>query len=346
MDKLNNINNTLRLKANEHNSILTAANILKKGGVVALPTETVYGLAANGFCEAAIARIFKAKKRPNNNPLILHVKNKEQALSLLDIDCKLTLDRFKKLSQKFWPGPLTIIAKAQQKIPKIATGGLDTAAVRIPDCKESLRVLNELDFPLVMPSANVSTRPSPTSMKHVLLTMDHRIDAVLDGGHCRIGVESSVIRIDCKNITLLRPGSIGKDELEKCLNEEVIQAKNNETQLPISPGCSYLHYSPKVKSARMINVDEAKKYWFEKHSIIITNSEFDKLKEQFGNRDNSALTIVLSDDPINFGQHLYGALYKSEEKINNDLLIILPRIMDSRWNAIIDRLNRACSHNF
>ena len=188
---------TILLKSHENADVDHAAALLLQEKMVALPTETVYGLAANGLSKTAIQKIFKAKDRPLLNPLILHAHNTEQAASLLDfsrVDPQV-LERFHKLAHTFWPGPLTIIAPKADHIPSLATAGLNTAAVRVPNNECTRAILQKLPFPLVMPSANLSTRPSPTCAEHVLATLDGRIDAIVDDGPCTIGIESTVVKL-------------------------------------------------------------------------------------------------------------------------------------------------------
>jgi L-threonylcarbamoyladenylate synthase len=194
--------NTFKLNAKSDIDVKLALSILRSGGIVALPTETVYGLAANALLPINIKKIFDAKKRPYNNPLILHTHDLATAqLLFADLEPK-TKHRLNILAQAFWPGPLTIIAPKAPHIPLEATGGLDSVAVRVPQSEVTLGMLRQLSFPLVMPSANLSTRPSPTTADHVLKTLCGRIDAVLDDGPCAVGIESTVVRIDEKSVTI------------------------------------------------------------------------------------------------------------------------------------------------
>ena len=234
---------TLILKSNETEK---AAEILNSGGVVAIPTETVYGLAASIFNEKAAAKIFKAKGRPADNPLIVHISDLSQLSSVVSefpgMACK--------LAEKFWPGPLTMILPKEKNISDFITAGLDSVAVRFPAHKIALEIISKTG-PLAAPSANTSGRPSPTSMTHVLGDLGGKIEAVIDGGECEIGLESTVLSLLGDIPEILRPGAVTAEDLEKILGSVKVnksiqsQAKTNEKV--ISPGMKYKHYSPRAK---------------------------------------------------------------------------------------------------
>lgn len=238
---------TLYLKAEDENSIAVAADILKKGGLVAIPTETVYGLAADALNPEAVKNIFIAKGRPQDNPLIVHVSSLEEIPPLVDeVD-----PRLYKLAEKFWPGPLTIILKKSSLIPDEVSAGLDTVAIRMPSHPIANKIIKESGVPLAAPSANASGRPSPTRASHVLEDIDGKIDAIVDGGSCSVGVESTVITLATEIPTLLRPGGVTPEELSEVLGEiEISHAvfeKLNEGEKVQSPGMKYKHYAPKAQ---------------------------------------------------------------------------------------------------
>ncbi|ONI40527.1 threonylcarbamoyl-AMP synthase [Candidatus Epulonipiscium fishelsonii] len=214
--------------------------ILKNGGLIAIPTETVYGLAGNGFNEVAVSNIFKAKGRPSDNPLILHISS----LDMLD-DIVLSIsDEAQKLMDAFWPGPLTLIFPATEKVPKIITAGLPTVAVRFPSHPIMRKIIENCKFPLAAPSANSSGKPSPTLAKRVMEDLSGKIDGVIDGGKCDIGIESTVV--DVATLTILRPGFV----TESMLQQIVPAIKNTSIfhqEKPISPGMKYTHYSPNAQ---------------------------------------------------------------------------------------------------
>ncbi len=222
------------------------AEIIRQGGLVAFPTETVYGLGANGLDGAAVEKIFEAKGRPQDNPLILHISKKS--------DVKPLWMRIPKQAQQlmdtFWPGPLTIIARRSDIVPDAVTAGLDTVAVRMPADKTARLLIGKAGVPIAAPSANLSGKPSPTTAEHVLFDMDGRIPLILDGGPCKYGVESTVISLAGKP-TILRPGAITKEMLGAVLGEvEVarsILAPMAEGEVAASPGMKYKHYAPNAE---------------------------------------------------------------------------------------------------
>lgn len=330
---------TVTLRADVQGDLVRATHILQQGGIVALPTETVYGLAGNGLDQAIIEKIFHAKMRPANNPLILHAKNADDALSMLALKKEnRTYARARALADRFWPGPLTIIAKKVSGIPDAACAGLETVAVRVPDHEAAQSILQNLSFPLVMPSANLSTRPSPTCAEHVLKTLDGRIDAVLDGGSCSVGIESTVVHIESDVVQILRPGHVTARDIEDCLHEYVENAQHSvEKNKPLSPGQSYLHYSPAIAHVRMVS-EPREEHWRSDDIILARRGDFVSLEEKFGLRDNN---IILSDEPKDFAHELYGALYYCEQFPDKTLWIIMPSSSDHEWNGIVDRLTRS-----
>lgn len=247
---------TLMLSAGE---IEKAAGIIKNGGLVAMPTETVYGLAANAFDGKAVAGIFKAKGRPMDNPLIVHIS----ALSQIDELVSEFPEKAKILAEKFWPGPLTIILPKSDRVPDEVSAGLDTVAVRFPS-HPAARKLISLSMPLAAPSANLSGSPSPTNAKHVMDDMDGRIDAVIDGGECDVGLESTVITLASDRPRLLRPGGITAEQLREAIGEldidEAVTKPLAKDAKAASPGMKYKHYSPK---ANVILIDGDEEYFIE-----------------------------------------------------------------------------------
>lgn len=224
--------------------LAAAAVILQQGGLVAFPTETVYGLGANGLDEQAVAGIYRAKGRPSDNPLILHIADAEMA-EMLAAEIPANA---KVLMEAYWPGPLTIVLKRRKIVPDIVTGGLNTVAIRLPDSVVARTLIRMTGRPLAGPSANTSGRPSPTSAQMVLADLADRIDAVLDAGVCTIGVESTVIDCTTPVPTLLRPGGVTLEMLLETLGEvEVDPALENTAEfIPRAPGMKYTHYAPKA----------------------------------------------------------------------------------------------------
>ena len=223
-----------------------AAAILKEGGLVGIPTETVYGLGANGLNPEAVANIFKAKGRPQDNPLILHISD----AAWLERYCTDIPAQTYELAERFWPGPLTVILKRKSLVPDVVTAGLDTVGMRCPDHAVCRAIIEQADVPVAAPSGNTSGRPSPTAAVHMLEDMDGKIDAIVDGGPCAVGVESTIIDLTCTPPRLLRPGGITLEQLESVLGEvtvdDAVRRKMGEGEQPRAPGMKYRHYAPKA----------------------------------------------------------------------------------------------------
>lgn len=222
-----------------------AGKILKNGGLVAIPTETVYGLAANALDGKAVSYIFEAKGRPMDNPLIVHIAELAELDDLVAYVPSTVYD----LADAFWPGPLTIILDKSELIPDEVSAGLDTVAIRMPSHPVARSIIKAAGVPLAAPSANTSGKPSPTTAQHVLDDMDGKIDAIVDGGSCAVGVESTVITLATRRPRLLRPGKVTPEELSDVLGEEIdidpaVLAELQEGQVAASPGMKYKHYSP------------------------------------------------------------------------------------------------------
>ena len=236
--------NTLYLSACDEKTPEIAAEIIKKGGLVAIPTETVYGLGANGLDEKAVAKIFQAKGRPQDNPLILHLSGPEQ----IELFCHHIPQKAYDLAEKFWPGPLTMVLPAKNTVPRRTTGGLDTVAVRCPDSDVTRKIISLAGVPLAAPSANISGKPSTTTAQHVLHDHDGRIDAIVDGGACRVGVESTIVDLTEERPRLLRPGGVTPEELVEVLGDLIVDkavtAQVDKDAVVKAPGMKYRHYAP------------------------------------------------------------------------------------------------------
>ena len=226
--------------------LIEAAAILKKGGLVAFPTETVYGLGADALNEEAARKIYAAKGRPSDNPLIAHVAKKEDIEPLV----REIPEAGKKLMDAFWPGPLTLIFPKSGRVPKGTTGGLDTVAVRMPSDPVARRLIELAGTPVAAPSANTSGRPSPTTAEHVRQDMDGRIEMIVDGGPVGIGVESTIVDVTGEIPMVLRPGAITMEMLKKCVGaveiDPAILGPVSQDFKPKAPGMKYRHYAPKA----------------------------------------------------------------------------------------------------
>lgn len=224
-----------------------AAKILKEGGLVAIPTETVYGLAANALNPSAVAKIFNAKGRPMDNPLIVHISRFDDIYRLV----KFVPKKAKELADKYWPGPMTIILPKSELIPDEVSAGLSTVAVRMPSHPVARAIIEKSGLPLAAPSANSSGLPSPTTAMHVKNDMDGKIEAIVDGGACDVGIESTVVTLATEVPRLLRPGGITHEQLEAVLGrveiDSAVLSELKEGERPSSPGMKYKHYSPKAE---------------------------------------------------------------------------------------------------
>ena len=232
------------LPANGAATAAIAAQIIKDGGLVAIPTETVYGLGANGLSETAVAKIFAAKGRPQDNPLILHVADAEE----IEKFCHDIPDAAYALADAFWPGPLTMVLPARDTVPKCTTAGLPTVAVRCPDCDVTRQIIRLAGVPVAAPSANISGKPSTTTAQHVLHDHDGKIELIVDGGPCRVGVESTIVDLTEERPRLLRPGGITPEQLIAVLGDLVVDtavtAQIDKDAVVKAPGMKYRHYAP------------------------------------------------------------------------------------------------------
>ncbi len=269
--------------------IQLACEIISSGDVVAIPTETVYGLFADATKADACANIFKAKDRPQDNPLIVHISDYEM---WRDTVAEIPEDAM-KLAEAFWPGPLTIILKKKDIIPDEVTAGMDTVGIRMPSHPVVLEIISKTRLPLAGPSANRSGRPSPTDAHTVFDDMNGRIPLVLDGGECNIGVESTVVSLAGEQPILFRPGFITKAQMEDVLQKEVILSKGITEELAkdekvLSPGLKHKHYAPKAE-------------------VTIINGEFEKYRQLVETENATALCFDEFADKINAKTVCYGS---------------------------------------
>lgn len=226
--------------------VAQAAEILRRGGLVGIPTETVYGLGANGLDREAVGHIFAAKGRPQDNPLILHIPE----ASWLSRYCRDIPPEAWELAQAFWPGPMTMILYHREMVPDAVTAGLDTVGMRCPAHPLCRAIIQAADVPVAAPSGNTSGRPSPTTAQHMWEDMAGKIDAIVDGGACSVGVESTIIDLTCTPPRLLRPGGITLEQLREVLGEVAVDSAVTRLmapgEKPRAPGMKYRHYAPKA----------------------------------------------------------------------------------------------------
>lgn len=334
-----------------------AAALLREGKLVAFPTETVYGLGGDAYDKTAAARIYAAKGRPSDNPLIVHIAE----LSELE---KLARDIPKEaylLAEKFWPGPLTMIFKKKDIIPRETTGGLDTVAIRMPSHPIARRLIQEAGLPIAAPSANASGRPSTTKAEHVIEDLNGKIDMIIDGGSSDIGLESTIVDLTCRPILILRPGYITIEMLKEIIpdiayDKAVIKRVKDDSIVAKAPGMKYKHYAPKgdltifegnrenvisavIKSASS-KLNEGKRV-----GILATKESEAAYKAAFPSPDNSPVIEVLGsiEDEDSIAANLFDLL-RDFDKHNIDFIYGEGFKSDNLGQAIMNRLLKAAGY--
>lgn len=315
-------------------NISIAAEIIKSGGLVAFPTETVYGLGANALNPEAVENIFRAKGRPADNPLIVHIAE----ISDIKKYSENLSEKAKMLMEKFWPGPLAIILKKSREIPDIVSAGLDTAAFRMPGHQIALDLIRKSGLPIAAPSANTSGRPSPTDAAHVLEDLSGKIDAVIDAGPVHIGIESTVIDMSGDMPAILRPGKISAEEIEEVIGKiEVIAHFGDTGNAPPAPGMKYRHYSP-----------------FARVEILEDESEMFRLARDYISAGKRVAAVIDSDEKV---KSPFIRFYRDYNHLANELfrwfrdfddagaeVILIKRVKkEGIGNAIMNRLEKAAS---
>lgn len=321
---------------NDEAYIKEAAALLRAGEVVAFPTETVYGLGADATNEAAIAKIFQAKGRPSDNPLIVHVATKEQLNDLVQA-YPAYVDT---LIMTFSPGPITYVLKRKNNVATNVTANLDTVGVRIPNNDVALRLLKEVDLPIAAPSANKSGKPSPTKAAHVYDDLHGKIAAIVDAMEAEVGVESTVV--DCTGDVplILRVGAITKEAIEAVVGEVRTLTKKEKTEKPKSPGLKYKHYAPEVPLILVANnallQDVVERYEAEGNrvGVIVTKKMAENIE--------AAHKIMIGNKDIEVAQTLYDTL-RSLKKDRFDVVVSQSFSEDGVGLAIMDRLTRAAT---
>jgi len=353
-DRLKKVKGTIWLKVDPHNpetnKIKAAARVIRKGGLVSFPTETVYGLGADALNPTAVAKIFRAKRRPPDNPIIVHVATKED-LHKLAIDVPEAAER---LMAEFWPGPLTLILKRSSIVPDITVVGLDTIAIRMPSNKVALDLIRESCTPIAAPSANLAGKPSPTEAEHVINDLAGKIDIVLDAGPTKIGVESTVIDLTTKVPLILRPGGTPYERLKSVLGRvklHPIAMANKRMRLSKAkaPGMKHRHYAPE---AQMILVEgsfnDIVKRVKQLASLYINEGKRVGILATDESKSAYAADVVKSSgsrrDPATIARNLF-RLLREFDKDRVDLIIaegIVPRGLGL---AVMNRLRRAANFN-
>ena len=334
---------TLKL-TNSKQDIATAGKLLKDGELVAIPMETVYGLAADALNGEAVANIFKAKGRPMDNPLIVHIADLSQVDDLVAFVPPVLED----LAKAFWPGPLTVILEKSDLIPDEVSAGLDTVAIRMPSHPDARAIIKAAGTPLAAPSANTSGMPSPTTAAHVLHDMDGKIAAVVDGGPCEVGVESTVLTLCTRVPRILRPGRVTPEDLFDVLGEvevdDAVLGQLAEGAVAASPGMKYKHYSPKAEVyivdgsaegfAKYVNEKVAERAADEAAvAALVFDGEEDLV-------NCVTLPFGAEDDSLGQAEHLFDDLRRADELGVSDIYVRCPSA-EGVGLAVMNRLLRA-----
>ena len=328
--------------------IKEASDILHAGDMVAFPTETVYGLGADALDEKASKKIYAAKGRPSDNPLIVHVANEQQILPLV----KEIPESARKLMKAFWPGPLTIIFNKSDVVPYGTTGGLDTVAIRMPNHKVALTLIEESNIPIAAPSANTSGRPSPTTAMHVMDDLNGKISMVIDGGAVGIGIESTIVDVTGDIPMILRPGYINEKMLEEVVGEvtidKAILGPVSPDLKPKAPGMKYKHYAPKAdftmfdgdidKVADRIN-ELAESYIKKGYKVGIISSAESKDRYRYG----EVISIGSRNNEISISKNLYKVLREFDDK-QVDYILGETFRSEELGQAIMNRLLKAAGY--
>lgn len=322
-----------------------AADVIRNGGLVAFPTETVYGLGANALDSDAVGKVYSAKGRPSDNPMIVHISSKNDVLELTD---RITED-MKKLMDAFWPGPLTMVVPAKPVIPKVTTGGLETVGIRMPSNPVAAELIKKAGVPIAAPSANLSGKPSPTKFSHVVDDLDGRIDGIIAGEECQAGIESTVVDMTEEIPVILRPGVITQKQLSYALGKEVRidpallehpDIFNNDGLLetgkdfkPKAPGMKYKHYAPK---AEMIIYSGDR----DKVALAMAEEKMERIK--WGQKVE---TILYDDEHPETAAHQFFAQLRACDKNGVDVILAAALKEDGIGFAVMNRMFKSAGYN-
>lgn len=324
--------------------IKKTANAIKEGELVLFPTETVYGIGANGLNEEAVKKIYIAKGRASDNPLILHISNKNMLEQLVEKVDKIE----EELIKTFWPGPLTIIFNKKEVVPDIITAGLKTVAIRMPENEIARTLIEYANVPIAAPSANISGRPSGTILDDIKDEFYGKVKFMIDGGKVKIGLESTVVRVIDNIIHILRPGKITKEDFEKLgfkvFIEKQILEKYEKEEKVLSPGIKYKHYAPSTKSVLVYGKDNDKmvkkinELSLDKDAVILCKTQNKEFYNKFKVLEMGSTLEEISSNIF--------MLLRKADKLNKELIIIEGVDTEGLGLAIMNRLIRAVSHNF
>ncbi len=332
------------LSTNE-NDIKVAAEIIRSGGLVAFPTETVYGLGANALDPEAVSKVYKAKGRPSDNPMIVHISHKNDMTKLTDL---MTPD-MERLMDACWPGPLTMVVPAKDIIPRVTTGGLDTVAVRMPSAEVARFLITESGVPIAAPSANLSGHPSPTTAQHCIDDLTGRVDAIICGENCKVGIESTVIDMTGDTPMILRPGILTAEKLSEVLGKEVVpdptllkrpeissktgNVADTEDFKPKSPGMKYKHYAPKAEMVIYRGDEKA------------VNKAIEERAAELRAQGKAVETIVYSsDEPERAAREFFGRLRDCDKK-GTDVILAAALKESGVGFSVMNRMFKSAGYN-
>lgn len=329
----------METKIFQQDQIDEAVKLLAAGELVAFPTETVYGLGAIATNEKAVKGVYAAKGRPSDNPLIVTVSDE----AMVSDYAKEIPERAQKLMKHFWPGPLTILLFVKPNaLPKAVTGGLDTVAFRCPDDKLTHDLISKLGYPIVGPSANTSTKPSPTTAQHVYHDLNGKIAGIIDGGPTRVGLESTIIDLSVETPVVLRPGEITPQELSEVLDEKVLinSGQVEDQGVPKAPGMKYRHYAPSEPVIIVDDTSDFAKIEFNEHTgVAALDSVLVGLNVSEQNKYSLGKNLVDAD------HNLFGALRYFDDKQSIDQIYVQGFSGSEATLAYMNRLNKAAAEN-
>lgn len=328
-----------RIFENTIEDLAAAAELIRNGETVVFPTETVYGLGANSLDEKAVAKIFEAKGRPSDNPLIVHISDFSEAEALaLEIP-----DGAKILAERFWPGPLTMILKKKDVVPASVSAGLATVGIRLPQNETARNFIKLCGVPVAAPSANISGKPSPTSFEHVFEDMNGRVSGIIKGGECLVGVESTVLDMTSKTPTVLRPGGVSVEQLKEVLGEVLISSEVKKDDVPKAPGMKYKHYSPKALVYILKGTEKERSEFVLKRRAFgkIAFLGFDEMKDSVP-EGIEFISLGSEDSPETAAQRLFDCLRECDKRGVKEAYA--PEIPDcGLWRAVKNRLYKAAA---
>lgn len=330
--------------------LLEVCNKIKDGGLVIFPTETVYGIGANALDEEAVKKIFVAKGRPSDNPLIVHVSNKNQILEIAENISEIE----QKLIDSFMPGPFTLILKKKNIIPVSVSAGLDTVGVRMPNNEIAKSIIENSKTPIAAPSANVSGKPSGTNIEDIRKELENNVDFVIDGGKTKIGLESTVVKVIDNIPTILRPGAVTPEQIQAVVGNVKIDSKVFEIvgkdDKVESPGMKYRHYAPKTKCKLIYSFDESKQINEINNLIMEYNNDvivlgFEEHKAQINVQEDKFISLGKKKDLLEISSNIYSSLRKAD-KYNSQIILIEGLERKDLGIAIMNRLLRTCEYDY